>query len=279
MSTKFIAFSLLSLLSVLPQPSSAGRVLGFRGAVEGACVAVRGFVPQGTWITGIEFWANDATVFPEVSLALDGGQEASPAPGVVLRQSERVQGRSGTVKLHFEEYVVPESQYLWAIVRFPSDQPIRSAGAGGGPGIGTRDDPTLFNQRSLYFSVSDALGELESEHFDIALLTAGAVPAPATKMSRETIAPAPAVRISMGRSQDPVTFVLDLPAPQRAVLNIYTVAGRFVGTMEENVVSAGQHVLLWPGRDRDGRRVASGIYLYEITLGQERLAGKFVVLR
>jgi flagellar basal-body rod modification protein FlgD len=49
-----------------------------------------------------------------------------------------------------------------------------------------------------------------------------------------------------------------------AVANIYDSTGKFVADFEGNNLSAGQHSLLWDGRDNNGNRVAGGNYTFEI---------------
>jgi flagellar hook assembly protein FlgD len=47
-------------------------------------------------------------------------------------------------------------------------------------------------------------------------------------------------------------------------LRIYDVAGRFVHTLVDGPVAAGEHALSWDGRGPGGARVASGIYFLRL---------------
>jgi len=49
-----------------------------------------------------------------------------------------------------------------------------------------------------------------------------------------------------------------------AVANIYDSTGKFVADFEGSNLSAGQHSLLWDGRDNNGNRLAGGNYTFEI---------------
>ncbi len=65
------------------------------------------------------------------------------------------------------------------------------------------------------------------------------------------------------------TIRYKLLKPSRVVLNIYDLRGRKVRTLVEGQQGTGLHAVLWEGRDWQGREVASGIYLYEIQIGQK----------
>ncbi len=64
-----------------------------------------------------------------------------------------------------------------------------------------------------------------------------------------------------------------LPAPERASVRVYDLAGREVADLFEGTAAAGVHALSWDGRDSRGGRAAAGIYLVRlITPGGERQA-------
>ncbi len=67
--------------------------------------------------------------------------------------------------------------------------------------------------------------------------------------------------------------------PEGAVLEIYTISGTLVRTLEEeSVFSSGK--LSWDGKNNGDRSVASGIYIYAVTVdGDKHATGKFVVIR
>jgi hypothetical protein len=56
-----------------------------------------------------------------------------------------------------------------------------------------------------------------------------------------------------------------LPRAGSVVIDVFTVTGRLVRTVEMENLSAGAHDAPWDGRDDGGRRVPSGIYLYRIS--------------
>jgi len=52
-------------------------------------------------------------------------------------------------------------------------------------------------------------------------------------------------------------------------LAIHDAAGRRVATLVSGVMSAGEHAVLWSGRDTQGRRVASGVYYSRLVAGNQ----------
>ncbi len=62
-------------------------------------------------------------------------------------------------------------------------------------------------------------------------------------------------------------------------LNIYDVSGRLVICLVSETVGSGWHTASWNGMDSAGGRAASGIYIYRIEAGKERVSKKMVLLR
>jgi flagellar hook assembly protein FlgD len=52
-----------------------------------------------------------------------------------------------------------------------------------------------------------------------------------------------------------------------------------VRTLVSGDQPAGSYVRIWDGRDDQGRNVASGIYLYQLTSGSFRQVKKLVLMR
>lgn len=60
------------------------------------------------------------------------------------------------------------------------------------------------------------------------------------------------------------TIAFDLERPGRARLVVYDLAGRQVRVLADETLGAGRHEFIWDGVDQQGRRVASGVYLYAL---------------
>ena len=62
-------------------------------------------------------------------------------------------------------------------------------------------------------------------------------------------------------------------------LDLYDLAGQRVRSLVHQVLPAGAHRVFWDGRDRQGWPVATGVYLYTLTVGQQRVSRRLVVLK
>ncbi|MCG8606266.1 FG-GAP-like repeat-containing protein [bacterium] len=80
---------------------------------------------------------------------------------------------------------------------------------------------------------------------------------------------------------NPVTSIrYGLPREANVTLKIFNILGEEVTTLlNEEPHSAGFHIAIWDGRNRPGRRVASGVYLYQLIAGDLREMRKMVLVR
>jgi len=62
-------------------------------------------------------------------------------------------------------------------------------------------------------------------------------------------------------------------------LEIYDILGRKVRALVSENLSAGYKSVLWDGKDNSGKEVASGIYFYQIKIGDFSEAKKLVLLK
>jgi hypothetical protein len=74
-----------------------------------------------------------------------------------------------------------------------------------------------------------------------------------------------------------ISFVA--PSMGRAVLKVYDVKGALVRTLLDDFVAVGEVRVRWDGKDESGRGVSSGVYFYELRIGNERVSRKMVLLR
>jgi hypothetical protein len=75
------------------------------------------------------------------------------------------------------------------------------------------------------------------------------------------------------------TIAFNLPASTDVTLEIYDVAGRRVTTLVNERLGAGEHRVEWNGVASTGERVASGVYFYKLTAGEENVSKKMVLLK
>ncbi len=62
-------------------------------------------------------------------------------------------------------------------------------------------------------------------------------------------------------------------------LTVHDIQGRLVKTIISGNLKAGYYTLNWDGRDEKGRKVANGIYFYELRTNNEKLITKAVLMR
>ena len=66
---------------------------------------------------------------------------------------------------------------------------------------------------------------------------------------------------------------------ENAELAIYNIRGQKVRTLISNQLSAGDHSIIWNGRDSNGNRVGSGIYFYKLKAGDYISTKKMILLK
>jgi hypothetical protein len=70
-----------------------------------------------------------------------------------------------------------------------------------------------------------------------------------------------------------------LPKESHVNLRIYNVAGQLVRSLREGKEKPGFYKAEWDGKDQNGHRVTSGVYLYRMEAGEFKKTRKLVVLR
>lgn len=82
--------------------------------------------------------------------------------------------------------------------------------------------------------------------------------------------PAPCLLPARPNPFNPVTeLVFNLPRAAMVRLTIHAADGRLVATVYEGWRGEGRHRIVWTGRDRAGRQVASGTYLARLQAGDQ----------
>jgi predicted outer membrane repeat protein len=78
-------------------------------------------------------------------------------------------------------------------------------------------------------------------------------------------------------SSTTIAFSLDAPSPLTLV--VLDVSGRLVATLLDAPATAGEHAVVWDGRDASGRGVASGVYFLRLETPRGPAAARAVVVR
>jgi flagellar hook assembly protein FlgD len=70
-----------------------------------------------------------------------------------------------------------------------------------------------------------------------------------------------------------------LPEEQRVRVAVYNSLGQEIRVIVDDVMPAGRHRVEWNGTDAVGRIQASGLYLYVLETGAQRLVRKVSLVR
>jgi hypothetical protein len=77
--------------------------------------------------------------------------------------------------------------------------------------------------------------------------------------------------------QTTITFALD--RPQQAEVAVYDLTGRMLGVLADRSYSAGDHSVVWNGKDAMGRAVPSGTYVVRLSTETDVQSRKVMLLR
>jgi hypothetical protein len=98
----------------------------------------------------------------------------------------------------------------------------------------------------------------------------------------QTINP-PAAGISAVNYPNPfnpeTNILFSIPENTDVSLNIYNIKGQKIDTLVNSRLSAGQHNLIWKGKDSNNNPVPSGVYLYKLKAGTYTLTKKMILLK
>jgi len=79
---------------------------------------------------------------------------------------------------------------------------------------------------------------------------------------------------------NPATTILyDLPERSYVLIMIYDILGHEVRTLVNDQQSAGFNSVVWNGKDKFGKTVGAGMYLYKISAGKFRQTKKMILLK
>ena len=79
--------------------------------------------------------------------------------------------------------------------------------------------------------------------------------------------------------QTMISFQLNNTSPLQVKLLIYNLLGKNIKTLVNNELSAGSYQIKWDGLNSNGKQVISGIYYYELQVGNQKLVKKMSLVR
>ena len=74
---------------------------------------------------------------------------------------------------------------------------------------------------------------------------------------------------------------IEFTAPRRteAKLEVFNIVGQKVRTLIDGAIESGRHNVVWDGKDSQGQSVASGIYLYRLTIDHHDITRRMILLK
>ena len=79
---------------------------------------------------------------------------------------------------------------------------------------------------------------------------------------------------------NPSTMIsFTLPRAAEVRLSVFNVLGQEVVRLLDGQLPAGEHYVVWDGRDGEGNRAASGVYLYRLSTEKFTQARKMMLLK
>jgi hypothetical protein len=75
------------------------------------------------------------------------------------------------------------------------------------------------------------------------------------------------------------TIRYQLVTPAEVSLTVYSIDGQQIRTLVNTRQPAGTHAITWNGRDHNGQRVASGVYLYRLQAGEQVLTRRMMMVK
>ena len=79
---------------------------------------------------------------------------------------------------------------------------------------------------------------------------------------------------------NPRTEILfDISVQDNATLKLYNIKGQEVITLINKVLNPGLHKVTWNGVNNNGKELSSGMYFYELVVGDISLRKKLVLLK
>ena len=76
-----------------------------------------------------------------------------------------------------------------------------------------------------------------------------------------------------------ISFNIGMSGTPQVRLDVYNILGQRINTLLDKRMEAGNHSIEWDGTNREGQRVASGIYLYKLQVNESSETRKMLLLK
>lgn len=78
---------------------------------------------------------------------------------------------------------------------------------------------------------------------------------------------------------DFTTISYSVKAGQTVTISITNISGQIIKVLTNGETKAGNHSVIWNGTNEQGRRVASGVYIYKLDSGVYSYTKKMILIR
>jgi hypothetical protein len=180
-------------------------------------------------------------------------------------------------EIGFPPIALDAGEEVYVAVAFPPSDGV--AGPGVGAGIGAKvleaDVP-----RDCYFAADreGRLGVMDVD-YEIELVFVGMGETNAAERGTETAPLVADARVRPNPFNHSVTIELKVPHPAPVEIAVHDAAGRLVRLLLSERRTQGVHEVVWDGRDQQGRRVASGLYLAKVRIGDRVVSRKLALAK
>jgi hypothetical protein len=132
------------------------------------------------------------------------------------------------------------------------------------------DTRKLQSGSALHYRIDwiDENGQLETDVAEVSLVLAAS---PASRFLLAQNYPNP--------FNPRTTIAFSLSREERTSLRIYDSSGRVVTTLRDELMTAGEHSVVWDGSDSSGRQVSAGTYFYVLRSGSHQTSKAMVLLK
>ncbi len=98
---------------------------------------------------------------------------------------------------------------------------------------------------------------------------------PGTQVYTLQLSPVAPNPMTAGRT----TFQFSLPTAAYAKLEVFNVLGQKVSTLVDGNLAAGNHTVNWNGTDKNGNKLTSGVYIYQLKVPGKTLTKRLTIIR
>ncbi|NQT96695.1 MAG: T9SS type A sorting domain-containing protein [Candidatus Marinimicrobia bacterium] len=135
----------------------------------------------------------------------------------------------------------------------------------------------LHSGETTYFSMAVVFGE----DLDDLLTNAGAISALSIDQNDKNLLPQMVYLYpNYPNPFNPITTIrYQLMQDSHVTLAVYDILGREIRTLVDREMTADNHSILWDAKNNAGKTVASGVYIYQLKVGDFRTVKKMVLLR